>query len=255
MSTSSFNVQRHLEAQYAAPQSAGRRQSCAARSPNRLSTARTKSVDSSMTDQKERRSYLASPMSFDLETALLEVVRRIGVMVVSVPYMRASLRPLARRFLVLTELETGVEQSLGATAATVTVPARKASEEIPVPARPRPTHEALPTVPGVEVPIGWVERVQVANDDVELIEARCHLKAEVTLWVIERQGLINSGGDPSPIVEPTQTDIIARANGLNCFLWMIYPSALILHDRALAAVLAQCFENVAMAVSVVRQLR
>ena len=35
---------------------------------------------------------------------------------------------------------------------------------------------------------------------------------------------------------------------------MIYPSALILHDRALAAVLAQCFENVAMAVSVVRQL-
>ena len=157
-------------------------------------------------------------MSTELEAALAAVIRRLGSIAVTNPELIAELRQLAQQFLKLTEPpveEPGPAEPVAEAASTQAgeVPAQPAA-----PAVPPPRHEPLPTVPGVEVPVGWAQRVGVSDADLQLIENRCRLKAEGARWAATRQRRINDGADYYLEIEPADRDIIARAKALeDCF--------------------------------------
>jgi hypothetical protein len=113
----------------------------------------------------------------------------------------------------------------------------------------------LPTVPGVEVPVGWARRVGVSNADLQLIENRCRLKAEGARWAATRQRRINEGADYYLEIEPADREIIARAKSLeDCFLWMNHPSAPTPRDIGLWEDVAGCFDTTALVVGVLQQV-
>ena len=195
-------------------------------------------------------------MSPDFESAFAAVVRRLGTIAVASPELLAELRRLAQEFLKATEPPAIEEPAPPDTAAETLTAA--AAEVSPLPAAhvlPLPRHEPLPTVPGVQVPLGWARRVGVANADLPLIEARCRLKADGARWAATRQRRINEGANYYLEIEPADREIIARANELeDCFLWMNHPSGPIPHELGLWEDVAGCFDAVAMAVALLRQL-
>ena len=118
---------------------------------------------------------------------------------------------------------------------------------------PPPRHEPLPGVPGVEVPIGWAQRLSVSHGDLKLIESRCRLKAEGARWAATRQRRINEGAAYDMEIEPIDREIIAKAKALeDCFLWMNHPSSPIPHNLQLWEDVAGCFEATAMVLAVLQ---
>jgi len=195
-------------------------------------------------------------MSTELEAALTAVLRRLGSIAISSPELIAELRQLAQQFLNLTE-RPALEESGSAEQVAEAVPtqATEVPAEPAVPAVPPPRHELLPTVPGVEVPVGWARRASVSNADLQLVEARCRLKAEGARWAATRQRRINESADYALEIEPADRDIITRAKSLeDCFLWMNHPSAPTPYDLRLWEDVAGCFDVVAMVISLLRQL-
>jgi hypothetical protein len=193
-------------------------------------------------------------MPLDLETALVAVVRRVGAIAVSNPELIAELRQLAEQFLKLTEPPPVAEPSVAAAAPEVAAPVEAYAEPAPR-VLPPPRHEPLPSVPGVEVPVGWARRVGVSNADLQLIEERCRLKAEGARWAATRRRRIDEGADYSLEIEPADREIIARARALeDCFLWMCHASAPIPHDPGLWEDVAGCFDTVAMVVGILQQV-
>ncbi|MGD0897574.1 MAG: hypothetical protein ABR915_07030, partial [Thermoguttaceae bacterium] len=193
-------------------------------------------------------------MSTDLEASLVAVIRRLGAIAVSNPELIAELRQLAQHLLKLTEppavTESGVAEQVVEMASPEEFPAEPISPVLPL-----PRHEPLPTVPGVEVPVGWARRLDVSNADLQLIENRCRLKAEGARWAATRQRRINEGADYYLEIEPADREIIARARTLgDCFLWMIHSSGPTPHDLGLWEAVAGCFDAVATAISLLRQL-
>lgn len=195
-------------------------------------------------------------MSSELEAALGAVIRRLATIAATDPELVAELRQLAQQFLKLTEPPAVEEPGTAEQAvAAVAIPATEAPAEPVAPAVPPPSHVPLPGVPGVEVPAGLVRRVGVSNADLQLIEARCRLKAEGARWAATRQRRINEGADYRLEIEPADRDIIARAKALeDCFLWMNHPSAPTPYDLKLWEDVAGCFDAAAMAISLLRQL-
>ena len=111
---------------------------------------------------------------------------------------------------------------------------------------PLPTHEPLPTVPGVEVPIGWVQRTSVADADLQLIESRCRLKAEGARWAATRQRQMREGADFRTEIEPKDREFIDKAKALpDCFLWMSHSSGPCPADLELWEDVAGCFDAAA----------
>lgn len=195
-------------------------------------------------------------MSSELEAALAAVIRRLGSIAVTNPELVAELRQLAQQFLKLTEPRPVEEPGTAEQAAeAVPTPATEVPAEPAASVVPPPRHEPLPTVPGVEVPVGWARRVGISNADLPLIENRCRLKAEGARWAATRQRRINEGADYYLEIEPADRDIIARAKALeDCFLWMNHPSTPTPYDLKLWEDVAGCFDAVAMAISLLRQL-
>lgn len=195
-------------------------------------------------------------MSTELEAALAAVIRRLGSIAVTNPELIAELRQLAQHFLKLTEPpaveEPGTTEQV---AEAVPTQAAEVPAEPAAPAVPTPRHEPLPTVPGVEVPVGWARRVGVSDADLQLIENRCRLKAEGARWAATRQRRINEGADYYLEIEPADRDIITRAKTQgDCFLWMNHPSAPTPYDLNFWEDVAGCFDVVAMVISLLRQL-
>ena len=193
-------------------------------------------------------------MPTDLEATLIAVVRRLGAIAVSNPELIAELRQLAQGLLTLTEPPAVTEPEI-AEQVVETKAHEELSAELAPPVPPRPSHEPLPSVPGVEVPLGWARRVGVSSADLQLIENRCRLKAEGSRWAATRQRRINEDADYYLEIEPADREIIARAKALeDCFLWMNHLSAPTPHDSGLWEDLAGCFDTVAMVVGVLQQV-
>ena len=126
--------------------------------------------------------------------------------------------------------------------------------EAVAPAAP-PQHVPLPSAPGIEIPVGWFRRLIAAESDLQLIEARCRLKAEGARWAAARQRSLRDGADYYTEIEPKDREIISKAKTLeDCFLWMNHSSAPIPADLRLWEDVAGCFEAAAMAVALLRQV-
>ncbi len=92
--------------------------------------------------------------------------------------------------------------------------------------------------------------------DLAMIETRCRLKAEASRWAATRRRLMTEGASYYTEIDPMDRDIIARAKELpNCFLWMCHSSGPSPSNLALYEEIAGCFEAVAEAVSLVKQIR
>ena len=193
-------------------------------------------------------------MPDDLATTIGAVVQRLISLAMGDAELRASLRQLAEQFLTQTAPpptlieETGTGQSVEVEAVVLPEP--------PSPAPlPPPTHEPLPAVPGVEVPLGWVKRTSVADVDLQVIEGRCRLKAEGARWAATRQRKLREGVDFYTEIEPKDRELIDKAKALpDCFLWMAHSSGPCPEDLELWEDVAGCFEAAAMAVALLRQV-
>jgi len=92
--------------------------------------------------------------------------------------------------------------------------------------------------------------------DFTLIESRCRLKAEGARWAATRRRMIAERADFQTEIEPVQRDIITRAKELpNCFLWMNHATGPSPADLRLYEDLAGCFETLADAVALVKQIQ
>ncbi len=194
-------------------------------------------------------------MSTELETTVAMVLRRLRAMAGDHPELIAELRQLAQQFLELTEpVSERAETSEQIVEAVSDQPVEPPDEAVDRPAPPS-RHEPLPSVPGVEVPLGWADRVGVAHADLKLIEERCRLKAEGARWAATRQRRINEGADYALEIEPVDRDLIARAKDLeDCFLWMNHPSGPIPPNLDWWEDVAGCFDTAAMIVAVLEEL-
>jgi hypothetical protein len=111
-----------------------------------------------------------------------------------------------------------------------------------------PAESAAPSYPA-----RWTT---TTDADFPLIESRCRLKAEGARWAATRRRRIAEGAAYATEVEPMDRDIIARAKAIpECFLWMCHPSGPSPSDLRLYEDVAGCFEAVADAVAVLRQIQ
>ena len=162
----------------------------------------------------------------------------------------AVLRGLAQEFLKLTEAPAPV---LAPTVVEVVVGEPLVPEAV-APAAP-PQHVPLPSAPGIEVPVGWFRRLITVESDLQLVEARCRLKAEGARWAAARQRSLQDGANYYTEIDPRDREIISKAKSLeDCFLWMCHSSAPIPSDLRLWDNVAGCFEAAAMSVALLRQV-
>lgn len=89
--------------------------------------------------------------------------------------------------------------------------------------------------------------------DLALVEQRCRLKAEGARWAAERRRLFREGADYRVEIEPRDGELIARARELRgCFLWLNGPGAPEPESPEQFGLIANCFENLADALFLVR---
>lgn len=100
-------------------------------------------------------------------------------------------------------------------------------------------------------------RKYAVSADVELaeIEESCWVKAEASRWAAKKRRLIAGGASIAADIEPTDRELIARARQLpECFLWMVHPSGPSPASSRPWEEVGGCFEALAEAVALVRQL-
>ncbi len=191
-------------------------------------------------------------MSDDLTVPVHVLLARLVPLVSQDAQLLALLRELAQEFLTLTEVVAPVP--VPAVAEAVAGETAVLEPAVP-PAVAPPRHIALPSAPGIEIPVAWFRRLLTDENNLQLIEARCRLKAEGARWAATRQRSIRDGCSFSHEIEPKDREIIDKAKTLeNCFLWMNHPTAPIPADLQRWEDVAGCFEAVAMAVGLLRQV-
>lgn len=93
------------------------------------------------------------------------------------------------------------------------------------------------------------------NDELQLIEDRCRLKAKGSRWAAERRRMINNGADFRVEIDPKDREIITLAKSIpDCFLWMNHPSGPSPANLNLFDDLAACFETLGDSVAVLRNM-
>jgi hypothetical protein len=191
-------------------------------------------------------------MSDELTIPVNVLLARLVPLVSQDVQLLAILRGVAQEFIKLTE----VTAPLPVPAVAEVVPGGSAVlEPAAPPATAPPQHVALPSAPGIEVPVAWFRRLMVAGADLQLIEARCRLKAEGARWAAARQRNIQAGASYYVEIEPKDREIISKAKALeDCFLWMNHSSAPIPADLRLWEDVGGCFEAAAMATALLRQV-
>lgn len=86
----------------------------------------------------------------------------------------------------------------------------------------------------------------VTDDDLSLMVDRCRLKAEGTLWALEREERLRDGADFHEEIRPADHEIIQRAKQIpNCFLWMNQPRDDIWKQAGDFDLIADCFDALA----------
>jgi len=96
--------------------------------------------------------------------------------------------------------------------------------------------------------------IEKMETDFDLIESHCRLKAEGSRWAATRRRMLAEGADFYTEVDPADRDIIERARCNDCYLWMCNssgpsPTNLNLYDE-----LAKCYETLADAVILIKQM-
>lgn len=93
------------------------------------------------------------------------------------------------------------------------------------------------------------------NEELQLIEDRCRLKAKGARWAAERRRMINNGADFRVEIDPKDRDIITLAKSIpDCFLWMNHPSGPSPANLNLFDDLAACFETLGDSVAALRNM-
>jgi hypothetical protein len=188
-------------------------------------------------------------MSGDLANILEALANRLATIAENDLELTSLLRQLAEQFLQQTAPK--IEET------------RKALPAVPLQAVETPTVIFAPAVsaqhelltPRIEVPVGWAKRFEVADLDLKLNEARCRLKAEGARWAATRQRRMREAADFYTEIEPKDREIIDKAKALaDCFLWMNHPSGPNPKDLELWEDVAGCFEAVAAAIALLREV-
>lgn len=139
---------------------------------------------------------------------------------------------------------------------TVSIPA--AEEPAIEPQGPLPTlrlgqPQPPAETPSISYPASWTAE---AETDLSLIEKRCRLKAEGARWAATRRRLLLEAADYETEIAPKDRDIISRAKSLSdCFLWMNHPTAPMPSDLKRYEDVANAFETLADAISLVRKMQ
>lgn len=218
-------------------------------------------------------------MPADLVSALTAIADRLVSLAAEDAQLRSQLRQLAQAVLEATEIPEAEPASAPAEVeSTITVEVRESlsvageSDDITPqePASPQraelsdESQETLPeltlgrSAPSVEPPApSYPLRWSATTDaDFPLIEARCRLKAEGARWAATRRRLISEGATFSTEIDPLDRDIIARAKAIpDCFLWMCHPNGPSPSDLRFYEEVAVCFEAVADALAVLKQIQ
>ena len=129
----------------------------------------------------------------------------------------------------------------------------------PQPAAPLPELDIGSAVEPAPSPAAEADRFAkaalVTDADLPHIEANCRLKAEGARWAATRQRRLRNSADFYTEIEPKDRDLIARAKQeYDCFLWMNHPSGPTPQDLSQMDDVGGCFESLAEAISVVRQV-
>ncbi|MCA9116089.1 MAG: hypothetical protein KDA79_13460 [Planctomycetaceae bacterium] len=112
----------------------------------------------------------------------------------------------------------------------------------PVPAEP----------PSTSWPAHWMDSTEA---DLALVENRCRLKSEACRWAATRRRLLAEAADFTTEIAPRDQQMISRARDLtDCYLWMCHPSGPSPADPREYDEMAGCFETLADAVSLMRQV-
>lgn len=94
-----------------------------------------------------------------------------------------------------------------------------------------------------------------SDEDLQLIEKRCSLKAEGCRWAAERVRRMEAGLDYATDIEPYDREIIRRAKEIpDCYLWMNTPDGPIPTNLVELDDIADAFDACASALSVARRL-
>ncbi len=99
-----------------------------------------------------------------------------------------------------------------------------------------------------------VERAPASTSDLEVISARCRLKAEACRWAVERRHLLEEGAEFMDDIRPRDAALVERGRGIrDCYLWMLDPYAQLPEDDALERV-AGCYEALATVADLARDM-
>lgn len=203
-------------------------------------------------------------MPIDIAEVTAAVAERLLALASQDDDLKGRLRRLAQAFLEWTE--PAVDQPAPA-AVAVQVQRSVDQLELALANEVAAAQESTPPVQLPELTLGRSSASEPASypayptpatdgADLSLIEARCRLKAEGARWAATRRRLMSEGASFYIEIDPVDRDIIARAKELpGCFLWMCHSSGPIPSNPALYEEVAGCFEAVAEALSLVRQIR
>jgi hypothetical protein len=208
-----------------------------------------------------------------LISALNGVIQRLVLLTAEDAELRSGLRRLAEAVLEITCLP---DQQAAPESAADEPPAVQVRDETvstvgeAAPVVPQPPEssalppEVLPALTlGQATPVAesatvsYPERwTRTAEPDLALIESRCRLKTEGARWAATRRRLLAEGADFRTEIEPMDQDIIARARAVpDCFLWMCHPTGPSPANPQLYEEVANCFETLADALALVRQIQ
>lgn len=183
--------------------------------------------------------------------------------------LKSQLRRLALAFLELTEERPHEPSQEPLAAAQVAEQVHAAIEQLEVAvssAAAGPVDQSLAPTPLPELTLGRSTFAEPARpvfrapttavEELALIEPRTRLKAEAARWAASRRRQMAEGASFYTEIDPVDREIIAKAKELpNCFLWMCHSSGPTPSNLALYEEVAGCFEAVAEAVSLIRQIQ
>jgi hypothetical protein len=99
-----------------------------------------------------------------------------------------------------------------------------------------------------------VTREWASDAELPAIEAHCRLKAEGLRWAVTRRRRLDEGADFRVEVAPRDRDLLDRARGLGCYVWMNTPDFIVPKEPAGLEEVAGWFEAVADAVALIREM-
>lgn len=182
-----------------------------------------------------------------LQDALATLIQEITELAPKRPHLAAAVHTIAGHLFEMTAAGVGETASSDAVSETDAV---SESEETSVifPAEEAPPQ---PVAARPQISVGTMENTKprysdVTDDDLSLMVERCRLKAEGTLWALEREERLRDGADFHEEIRPSDQEIIQRARQLpNCFLWMNQPRDDIWKKAGDFDIIADCFDALA----------